>query len=156
MGLTVVTDAPALGVYQLYGVVNLRIAGTFRVAIQNGNPRRLSDGRHLPGRVTVTGLGQRKRSGRADVVTGQEHFRADQQVCPLCCGFRRPLRQAMQVAADIQRQRRALIQGDAHVRVFLSVSERDRSDFVEHIAWARVLWIGTAAKVIHDAPHRIQ
>ena len=66
---------------QLHAVVDCAIICPLRVAIDNGNAVRLGDFRYLHGRRAIVSFGQALDLGQADVVAGQEHLRAHQQLC---------------------------------------------------------------------------
>ena len=93
---------------------------------------------------------------QADVVAAEEHFRAHQQLRATFYCQLRLLAQPLQVAGYIQRLGMALEQSDVHVASCVSVGQGDRADFVEHVARAWVVGVGTATEVVHDTPHRIQ
>ncbi|MNJ21762.1 hypothetical protein D3C77_161240 [compost metagenome] len=78
VGLAVVAQAAAMGVDQLYGVVDPAVFGQLGITVGNGDTIALGDLHHGHGRRPVFGLGQARHGFAADVVAGQEHFRAHQ------------------------------------------------------------------------------
>ena len=117
VGLAVVAQALALGVDQLYGVVDLAILGPFRVTVQNRQPGTLRQFGNRLCRRPILSLGQRANGFGANVIAAEEHLRQHQHIG--AARFMGHLVQALQVSGHLQRQRRALVQGDTHVQLLI-------------------------------------
>ncbi len=154
--LAIVAKGLAVAVDQLHRVVNQVVSAQFRIPIKNRNIVTLGNRRDITRSEAIAGLRQGTRRLGTDVVAGEKHLRANQQLCTECCRLSRLIIQTLQIAADIQRQGRALVQGDVHGSAFCSIGQGDGANLVEHITGTWVVGVGLAAEMGHDAPHRIQ
>ena len=122
MGFAVVESALTLGINQLHAVVNAPVFTALGVAVNNGHVAGLGQLGNLPSRVTVLGLRPFGHGLRADVVAAQEHLGQYQQVH--ITDLQSPCFKALQIARHIQRQRWALVKGDAHWVLLVSPAGR--------------------------------